>query len=56
MKICPSSQAQRLAVEYLERLGLGDIAHKRNPALNSGREILRNAAESGHGERCHDPD
>lgn len=30
----PRGQAQRLAFEYLERLGLGDIAHKRNPALN----------------------
>jgi ABC-type lipopolysaccharide export system ATPase subunit len=29
----PKHQAQRLAVEYLERLGLGDIANKRNPSL-----------------------
>ena len=30
----PKHQAQRLAFEYLERVGLGHIAHKRNPALN----------------------
>jgi ABC-type lipopolysaccharide export system ATPase subunit len=30
----PKHEAQRLAVEYLERFGLGHIAHKRNPALN----------------------
>lgn len=27
------NQAQKRAVEYLERLDLGPIAHKRNPAL-----------------------
>jgi len=30
----PRRQAQRLAVEYLERVDLGHIAYKRNPALN----------------------
>ena len=29
----PKRQAQRLAVEYLERFDLGYIANKRNPAL-----------------------
>ena len=29
----PRHQAQRLAIEYLQRLDLGDIAFKRNPAL-----------------------
>jgi ABC-type lipopolysaccharide export system ATPase subunit len=31
----PKHQAQRLVLEYLERVGLGHIAYKRNPALNS---------------------
>lgn len=30
----PKLQAERLAVEYLDRVGLGHIACKRNPALN----------------------
>jgi ABC-type lipopolysaccharide export system ATPase subunit len=30
----PKKQAQRLAVEYLQRVGLEHIAYKRNPALN----------------------
>jgi ABC-type nitrate/sulfonate/bicarbonate transport system ATPase subunit len=31
----PKRQAQRLAIEYLQRVGLGQIAYKRNPALTS---------------------
>jgi len=30
----PRREAERLAVEYLKRLDLGHIAHKRNPALS----------------------
>jgi ABC-type lipopolysaccharide export system ATPase subunit len=30
----PKQQAQRLAIEYLQRLGLEHIAYIRNPALN----------------------
>jgi len=30
----PKHQARRLTLEYLERVGLGQIAYKRNPALN----------------------
>lgn len=30
----PKQQARRLTLEYLERVGLGQIAYKRNPALN----------------------
>ncbi|MEE9913879.1 MAG: hypothetical protein K4571_19385 [Deltaproteobacteria bacterium] len=30
----PKHQSERLVLGYLERLGLEQIAHKRNPALN----------------------
>jgi len=30
----PKHQAERLSLEYLDRLGLESIAYKRNPALN----------------------
>jgi ABC-type lipopolysaccharide export system ATPase subunit len=29
----PKRRAQRMVVEYLQRLGVGDIAYKRNPVL-----------------------
>ena len=29
----PRRRAQRMVVEYLQRLGVGDIAYKRNPVL-----------------------